>query len=95
MLYIFFFFFLLTGKTERGSYSSYGRDSNLQGCHQVSESLLSRGVVINTLINEVCFLKLYVLGIGSIINGDGCRCAFLRNGLYLQMQVLKLLPELF
>ncbi|XP_010218681.1 PREDICTED: transcription factor 4-like, partial [Tinamus guttatus] len=22
-------------KTERGSYSSYGRDSNLQGCHQV------------------------------------------------------------
>nr|XP_031363354.1 transcription factor 4 [Lonchura striata domestica] len=23
-----------TGKTERGSYSSYGRDSNLQGCHQ-------------------------------------------------------------
>lgn len=51
--------------------------------------------MINTLINEVCFLKLYVLGIGSIINGDGCRCAFPRNGLYLQMQVLKLLPELF
>ncbi|XP_040120365.1 transcription factor 4 isoform X16 [Oryx dammah] len=23
------------GKTERGSYSSYGRESNLQGCHQV------------------------------------------------------------
>ncbi|NWS48930.1 ITF2 factor, partial [Probosciger aterrimus] len=23
-------------KTERGSYSSYGRDSNLQGCHQQS-----------------------------------------------------------
>ncbi|XP_062984306.1 transcription factor 4 isoform X9 [Elgaria multicarinata webbii] len=25
----------LQSKTERGSYSSYGRDSNLQGCHQV------------------------------------------------------------
>ncbi|XP_063176850.1 transcription factor 4 isoform X16 [Chroicocephalus ridibundus] len=24
-----------SSKTERGSYSSYGRDSNLQGCHQV------------------------------------------------------------
>lgn len=31
--------FLLAGKTERGSYSSYGRESNLQGCHQVSENL--------------------------------------------------------
>ncbi|XP_062984305.1 transcription factor 4 isoform X8 [Elgaria multicarinata webbii] len=26
----------LQSKTERGSYSSYGRDSNLQGCHQQS-----------------------------------------------------------
>ncbi|XP_005296912.1 transcription factor 4 isoform X10 [Caretta caretta] len=25
----------IQSKTERGSYSSYGRDSNLQGCHQV------------------------------------------------------------
>ncbi|XP_045152097.1 transcription factor 4 isoform X9 [Echinops telfairi] len=25
----------IQGKTERGSYSSYGRESNLQGCHQV------------------------------------------------------------
>ncbi|XP_055647279.1 transcription factor 4-like isoform X7 [Falco peregrinus] len=25
-----------SSKTERGSYSSYGRDSNLQGCHQQS-----------------------------------------------------------
>ncbi|XP_077202946.1 transcription factor 4 isoform X14 [Paroedura picta] len=25
----------IQNKTERGSYSSYGRDSNLQGCHQV------------------------------------------------------------
>lgn len=96
VIHLFFFiFFLLTGKTERGSYSSYGRDSNLQGCHQVSEILLSRGVVLNTLINEVCCLKLYILGAGSVVNGDGCRCAFLRKGLYLQMQVFKLLPELF
>ena len=34
-----FLLFLLAGKTERGSYSSYGRESNLQGCHQVSENL--------------------------------------------------------
>ncbi|XP_039423157.1 transcription factor 4 isoform X2 [Corvus cornix cornix] len=26
----------IQSKTERGSYSSYGRDSNLQGCHQQS-----------------------------------------------------------
>ncbi|NWX99990.1 ITF2 factor, partial [Nothoprocta ornata] len=26
----------IQSKTERGSYSSYARDSNLQGCHQVS-----------------------------------------------------------
>uniref|UniRef100_A0A8B9J0V9 Transcription factor 4 n=1 Tax=Amazona collaria TaxID=241587 RepID=A0A8B9J0V9_9PSIT len=25
----------IQSKTERGSYSSYGRDSNLQGCHQL------------------------------------------------------------
>lgn len=54
-LFFFFFFsrkkpftlfllFLLAGKTERGSYSSYGRESNLQGCHQVSEDL-ARGRV--------------------------------------------------
>lgn len=43
---------LSTGKTERGSYSSYGRDSNLQGCHQVSGRLLSSEVAINTGRNE-------------------------------------------
>ncbi|XP_053909179.1 transcription factor 4-like isoform X6 [Cuculus canorus] len=34
------------GKTERGSYSSYGRDSNLQGCHQ--QSLLGAEMEMGT-----------------------------------------------
>ncbi|XP_029821541.1 transcription factor 4 isoform X11 [Manacus vitellinus] len=35
-----------SSKTERGSYSSYGRDSNLQGCHQ--QSLLGGDMDIGT-----------------------------------------------
>ncbi|XP_027524436.1 transcription factor 4 isoform X16 [Corapipo altera] len=36
----------IQSKTERGSYSSYGRDSNLQGCHQ--QSLLGGDMDIGT-----------------------------------------------
>ncbi|NXA34674.1 ITF2 factor, partial [Eudromia elegans] len=35
----------IQSKTERGSYSSYGRDSSLQGCHQVSAPLALRPLV--------------------------------------------------
>lgn len=80
---------LLTGKTERGSYSSYGRDSNLQGCHQVSGSLLSGEVAVNTPINEVRGLKLGTLEAGSATHGEGGE-----RGLCLPVPLLKLLPEL-
>ncbi|XP_066036764.1 transcription factor 4 isoform X10 [Chamaea fasciata] len=36
----------IQSKTERGSYSSYGRDSNLQGCHQ--QSLLGGDMELGT-----------------------------------------------
>nr|XP_008526904.1 PREDICTED: transcription factor 4-like isoform X2 [Equus przewalskii] len=42
----------IQSKTERGSYSSYGRESNLQGCHQVSETLAWGRVERSNLVNQ-------------------------------------------
>ncbi|NXD58696.1 ITF2 factor, partial [Corvus moneduloides] len=38
----------IQSKTERGSYSSYGRDSNLQGCHQVTLLLYCGDIPVGT-----------------------------------------------
>lgn len=61
------------GKTERGSYSSYGRDSNLQGCHQVSDN------PAETAASRAFPAGMQLPGLTSALLGGAARCV--RHGI--------------